>query len=194
MRTLPEYTGPALGCNIVKVTGQVLDLDADPYGPVFVKGPGDVTTASDKGKFTLLVPRGTVKIEAFGVLGFASGAQTVRAIKKVNSARIKIFPAILFPSTSASELSVQVDGLPRIKSKGPDNDYRLAIKRRNDEEGTTFCRFQKSVFFDPGRSRHTTFEIDPSPSFSSFCPGDYAAVLYDPDRRELQTQLFSVLE
>jgi hypothetical protein len=176
--TQPEgYKGPRLGCRLVEIDGQAVDIAGKPYEHANGSVAGDSAQADAEGRFVLYAEPGTVAVAvASRTEGFhrASGSDIVHATDKVNTVRVTLQPKISVSSANATTgVVVHVDGVPLT----PGN-LTFAIEH-NPAIANSTCISQQSQQVTTSNARIATAVLEVPASFlaQNFCSGNYVATV-----------------
>jgi hypothetical protein len=170
------YKGPKLGCRLVEIDGQAVDIAGKPYEHANASVAGDTAEADAHGHFVLYAEPGTVAVDvaswAEGIHR-ATGSATVHATAKINTVRVTLQPRISVTQASATGVFVHVDGLPLTPGA-----LTFAIEHEPPIVNSTCISQQSQQVTEPSnRIKSTVFAAPGGLLSQSFCKGNYNATV-----------------
>jgi hypothetical protein len=186
------YKGPKLGCRLVEIDGQAVDIAGKPYEHANAFVAGDTAEADAHGHFVLYAEPGTVAVDvaswAEGIHR-ATGSATVHATAKINTVRVTLQPRITVTQASATGVFAHIDGLPLTPGT-----LTFAIEHNPPIVNSTCISEQSQQITGPSnRIKSTVFEAPSGLLSQSFCKGNYNATVLSGGTT-LATEPFAIPE
>jgi hypothetical protein len=183
------YHGTKPACDLVALSGYVLDISGAAYDHAIVSVPGDITQANSLGQYELFTPPGSVLVTADDVYAAADATGSVQADAAGDDSTapdLTIQPGLHISQAFASEVAVQFAGLP----VGTASTDSFAVLRTGPFQGGQ-CDYKQTSPLIQSKGRNAYVAMVPK-GFGAFCSGPYTGTLLDGSGAVIKSVTFAI--